>query len=671
MQLFPEKLIKIWNGWEVRVLVLGSLILQIILIILGSRRKFKASLKVRIPVWSAYLIADSVASIALGNLATSKADCDDKLSESGNALQAFWAPFLLLHLGGPDTITAYSLEDNELWLRHFLGLVLQTGVAFYVFLRSWSNNALTFIAIPMFITGIIKYGERTFVLRSSSADFKESRLSSTLLDLPQECINPASSYLVQAYFLLKSSAYLFANMVLDYYGPFDLSYPIMYSISAEDAFKLIEAELGLMYDVLYTKATIVYSRFGIFLRCISFVSSVSALIIFSTIIDIHAYPIADVSLTYALLVAAVFLEIYALILFLLSDWTKIWLIIKIKTSEYNPTSRKLFHLLSRVFSYFYSTTVIDSPKRWSRSMAQYSLISYCLKDKSAIRIVDFISRLVGIKYWYLTRQDVDANLQKMIFKQVQDKSKKFICNFGDYVDKSESLKELLDGRGDYALEELSILDKFQWSTTKLDFDHSLLLWHIATDLYYHDSKIVEGSLHREISKHLSYYMLYLLVFCPSMLPKEISFETKYKDTCKAITSTISKSKGLPDDQRSTGVASACNVLLQDYKKDEQGEGEEEGEGDMSVLHLGCRLAEELKSNNVKWKTISEVWIEMLTYAANRCAWKEHEQQLKNGGELLTHVSLLMAHLGLSEQYEMKMKMKPIQALPDREWKHLL
>ncbi|KAG5051701.1 hypothetical protein JHK87_003899 [Glycine soja] len=41
-------------------------------------------------------------------------------------LLAFWAPIFLIHLGGPDTITAYALEDNELWLRHFVGLLSQT-----------------------------------------------------------------------------------------------------------------------------------------------------------------------------------------------------------------------------------------------------------------------------------------------------------------------------------------------------------------------------------------------------------------------------------------------------------------------------------------------------------------------------------------------------------------
>ena len=51
--------------------------------------------------------------------------------------------------------------------------------------------------------------------------------------------------------------------------------------------------------------------------------------------------------------------------------------------------------------------------------------------------------------------------------------------------------------------------------------------------------------------------------------------------------------------------------------------------------------------------INEVWVEMVAYAAAHCPWKEHTHQLRRGGELLTHVSLLMLHLGLTEQYEYK------------------
>ncbi|XP_058192034.1 uncharacterized protein LOC131309409 [Rhododendron vialii] len=81
-------------------------------------------------------------------------------------MAAFWAPFLLVHLGGPDTITAFALEDNELWLRYLLGLFVQFGVPLNVFIRSWDGSPLIYLSIPIFVAGVVKYGERTWVLRS-------------------------------------------------------------------------------------------------------------------------------------------------------------------------------------------------------------------------------------------------------------------------------------------------------------------------------------------------------------------------------------------------------------------------------------------------------------------------------------------------------------------------
>ncbi|KAM0997012.1 hypothetical protein ACFX13_007009 [Malus domestica] len=71
---------------------------------------------------------------------------------NSHTIMALWAPFLLVHLGGPDTITAYALEDNELWLRHLLCLVVQVGVAFFIFLRYWTPSTYLFslLAIPIF-----------------------------------------------------------------------------------------------------------------------------------------------------------------------------------------------------------------------------------------------------------------------------------------------------------------------------------------------------------------------------------------------------------------------------------------------------------------------------------------------------------------------------------------
>ena len=132
------------------MLVLVSLTLQLSLLHLGSRRRYCVKTWLRVFLWFSYLGADSVATVALGVISNNQGcscDCNDSLLH--NDLAAFWAPFLLLHLGGQDTITAYAVQDNELWLRHLLGLLVQFSVALYIFLLSWKVNWLSFLTILM------------------------------------------------------------------------------------------------------------------------------------------------------------------------------------------------------------------------------------------------------------------------------------------------------------------------------------------------------------------------------------------------------------------------------------------------------------------------------------------------------------------------------------------
>ncbi|KAK1577227.1 hypothetical protein Q3G72_019953 [Acer saccharum] len=700
MEVFPEKILNMWNKCQVRVMILLSLFLQISLITFGSRRKFTARSWHRIVVWSAYLTADWVAAVALGNLAgNTQADSD---------LQIFWAPFLLLHLGGPDTITAYSLEDNELWRRHLLGLVIQVGVAFYVFLRSWGNSALTFIAIPIFITGIIKYSERTFVLRSSSAQrFKDSlhsnpdpgpnirRMQRTeergeskagsglpaevtteesgeseagccllamerLLFKPpdpkpatvleSESLETGASDLQVAYFLFKRFRYLFADLILGTRERIESCSQIENKQSAKDAFKLIAIELGFMYDLLYTKATIVYSPLGILFRVVSFIASVTALVLFSVIIDIHAYSSIDVSITYILLIGAVVLEVYAFCVLLFSDWTALWYASHKKTND-----------SSMCCATFPCHSTIANRKRWSRSIAQYSLVSSCLHKIQprwfGVQMLPWIGDLLE-KYQCLYWEDVDKDIEEIIFRQLIEKSNEI----KDDRFNIESCRILLAKRGDYVLEKrYGLHDQFCWSTTKVEFDHSLLLWHIATDLcYYTDLGDIHGGdvnkldLKCRNSKCLSDYMLYLLVFNPSMLPEGIG-EIRYRDTFAEALRFFQDEEfcGCCVVQREESIkkSEACKELLR--MKFDAAQEKIKGDRSQSLLFYGCRLAEQLKSLENKWNVISEVWVEMLTYASNKCRWKEHGQQLRKGGELLTHVRLLMVHLGLSEQYRIQ------------------
>lgn len=78
-----------------------------------------------------------------------------------------------------------------------------------------------------------------------------------------------------------------------------------------------------------------------------------------------------------------------------------------------------------------------------------------------------------------------------------------------------------------------------------------------------------------------------------------------------------------------------------------------GDRSKSVLFEGCRLAKSLQHLEIekKWELVSHVWVEMFCYAANKCRWNHHAQQLTRGGELITHVWLLSVHFGITEQFQ--------------------
>lgn len=677
MQLVPEKLRNLWNKWELRGMVLTSLLLQIILILTGDWRKYSSSNGIRIVLWLAYLSADSVATVSLGILSSKQEDKGNDSQDSNNiVLTALWAPFLLLHLGGPDSITAYSLEDNELWLRHLLSLVVQVGVAFYLFLTTWKSSAINFLAIPVFIAGIIKFGERTWILRSASNEhFRESMLpqpdpgpnyarymeeyktkkdegfkvesgiNQTAIEVPisgdnnvhnadHAVADPISDteILHKAHSFFKTFKRLCADLILSFHDILS-SQSFFQKRSSDNAFKVVALELGFMYDVFYTKASLVYSLLGVTLRCISFFSTLLAFLVFLIFPEKKSYSGVDVFISYVLLVGAIILEVYAMIIKLSSDWTMIWL------------SRRM----NMTFLYkFISTLPWTESKRWSNTIAQYNLVRFCLKDRPPkcviIQKVLFVDQLLE-RYRYKDSEDVSAELKKLIFEQLKEKSRA-ATNF-------RACKQLCARRGDSVLEKANCLDKLGW-TTEEEFDHSILLWHIATDLcYYYDLSTNMSSIpssNCEASTLLSNYMLYILVMCPFMLPNGIG-QIRLRDTCAEAIEFFKERKSIKD------AKGACSMLMKVCT--EVHPSQVKGDRSKSVLFEACVLAKNLQSleternwnNEKKWELMSHVWVEMLCYAANHCRWSNHAQQLRRGGELLTHVWLLMAHLGITEQFQ--------------------
>ncbi|KAL1368954.1 hypothetical protein HN51_023096 [Arachis hypogaea] len=650
MEIFPEHVRHLWNEWELRTLVLISLTWQVILIRHGSRRKHARCSFVSFLVWVTYLSADWLATVSLGTLANDQGDqCKQ---DSNHALQALWAPFLLLHLGGPDTITAYALEDNILWIRHLLGLLVQVSVAFYIYIRSWNTSALTFIAIPVFVSGIIKYAERTWVLRSASPEqLEESLLSAPAIqapDLDRSYGNPELEYVHRGYYLFPVLRRLYANLSLRF-AESQRTYKLMVKKEHVDdeekqsnyAFKLVEVQLGFLYDLLYTKATTIYTLPGLIFRFISVLSTLSALascVVFLNVHE-HEYSGVDISITYCLFIGAILLELYALVSLLFSDWTLNWLVNK---------QSSLQNFICRALS--------RCQKRWSGELAQHNLLNFCIK-KRVTRCLgnDFLFRIYFPMelYWQRTWEDVDTDLKQIIFILLKRNQREYGLKRFDY----NFLKDLLSYKGDHALR---FHGEIMWSV-EVEFGHSILIWHIATDICYHSTKAAEYQKKKwEASKRISNYMLYLLLMHPFMLPKWINRITHIRNTFREAIRILQREQLSVKD-----AASASKLLIQmntqSHRPLEQLRREKAGK---SLLHEGCRLALQLQNIYSPCDIICDVWLEMLTYAASQCDWGAHAQQLRRGGEFLTHVCLLMAELGLSKQFDIGRKESSVESQDD-------
>uniref|UniRef100_A0ACD5XT58 Uncharacterized protein n=1 Tax=Avena sativa TaxID=4498 RepID=A0ACD5XT58_AVESA len=159
-----------WEEWQLRILVLGSLFVQYVLFFSAPYRKHTIPSWFRSIIWLAYLGSDALAIYALATLFNRQARQDCNSGKENSILEVVWAPVLLMHLGGQDCITAYNIEDNELWRRHVLTAVCQVTVAIYVFCRSWpgGDKRLLQAAIVLFTPGILKCLEKPWALKSAS-----------------------------------------------------------------------------------------------------------------------------------------------------------------------------------------------------------------------------------------------------------------------------------------------------------------------------------------------------------------------------------------------------------------------------------------------------------------------------------------------------------------------
>ncbi|KAL3752787.1 hypothetical protein ACJRO7_000220 [Eucalyptus globulus] len=321
----------LWDKWNIRGLVVLSFTLQVFLILFAPLTKKTAN----------SIIFFLVAAFTIGLVSHNQGNSSTRIAEVDGALQAFWTSILLLHLGGPDTITAFSLEDSSLWGRHLLNLIFQVGASIYVFVQVFtSDKSLATPTMLVFLVAVIKNVERILALNLSSfprlresmisqldyalSNFSRKEWDEALNDLrdgyPEVEARLAESIVVRHAHNFFEIFKVFVGDLIFTCEQRKMSRRYFRQISTMDALRVISVELHFIYEVLHTKILVTCSKWGRIFRFIAFTSIVVAFILFNRFKKHQLFKL-DVKITYILLSGRIALDVIALYRLIFSDWT--------------------------------------------------------------------------------------------------------------------------------------------------------------------------------------------------------------------------------------------------------------------------------------------------------------------------------------------------------------
>nr|AHW98539.1 hypothetical protein [Oryza sativa f. spontanea] len=694
----------LWNAWATQILVLLSLTLQIVLLLLAGIRHRRSSALLTFFLWLAYLLADSTAIYSLGHLSLSSVTRDHKL-------MAFWAPFLLLHLGGPDNITAYALQDNQLWLRHLLILVVQVlGAGYVLYKRIIVSGVTTILLVAtllMFIVGLVKYCERTWALKQS--DF--SSIRSSVKELPGKQLRWYKGYLESGdsqnsneEFLLQRAHSLFhicirgiVDSVMDVdtdNAVGEITKTLIEELrgSKEDQqskqmWTVMEMELSLMYDILYTKAYVIHTLISYCIRALSPIFIATSFLLFHFSGSKGSQNGVDITLTYVLLGGAFVMETTSLLSTIGSSWALAFLCAtRWSWLQHAALCGKRWHRLRRaVLTFCRIITAItggflNRSRRWSNTIEQFNLLYFRasqIHDKD--QWSGWLAKKLGFEDSW---ESAGYSWTIKIPERVKERAEIMVSTIGDQINTMGLLRKKWGELGLHKTRYPELLDKLEIpehnsSWHGVDFHESIIIWHIATDLILADrenkSKNDQAVELEEAIRAVSNYLMFLLVTRPDMLPG-LPQNWLYQQTCKNLDEKCEERR----DQLISSGSRANKVIFRVLMKLLQGhttsttpiglkqtnelakillEEKVTGKFDASVPRL--TYAREVADIVLKWRhpekdvdpleVLHDLWTHFLIYAANRCNRESHASKLNTGGEFTTVVWLMVEHIYQAKQ----------------------
>ncbi|CAO2164098.1 unnamed protein product [Urochloa humidicola] len=669
-----------WEEWQLRILVLGSLAIQLYLAFIAPFRKLTGlNYLNRLLIWVSYLGGDALAIYALATLFNRQKrlqhDASSSVMNGSHDLEVLWAPILLMHLGGRMTISAYNMEDNELWLRHVGIAISQVTVTVYVFWTTWSPSAdkrLLVAAIVLFILGIVRCFEKPLALKRASfnnlvtyfvpasmteiSTNKEVELEKYIQDAKFCYVQSNNNQQDDSAPTLQEADNLFHTapnkLFVDYAYAYNDRLRKLKSwrlLDEESAFKMLREGLSKTFDLVYTKiwrhgneeswarsSSTFVDKLSVILMGITMTFPVASIVLFQ-ISHKEAYRGIDIKVTYILLYITYFSELISVPA-------------RLRISSFQR-SGSLFSQFSTIL-----LRLVRLPPFPFVKVQQHNLIGVLdVKRNSFVASIAECGECCDCQdllqqRWFGRNQ---------LFRNGEDITRLIITHAEDAwinrIEDVESYWNLCDSRGHWTLErnqcqEMGIL----WDSLEKPFDQSVVLWHLATDLCFHCMGASVDPEPASWCTFISNYMMYLLCANTEMLLPG-SRTSLFKEACKQLNAILNGE----DDEHLTLIE---KVIIK-AEKSEKG-----------YLHDSWVLAQGLMQQpggaddvdgNKMWKVIKGVWVEMLCFSAARCRGYLHAKSLAYGGELLTYVALLMSNAGLETFAERQQRMKLRLSKKDR------
>ncbi|RLM69218.1 hypothetical protein C2845_PM17G03690 [Panicum miliaceum] len=642
MMIDVQSAILWWEEWQLRILVLGSLGIQWFLLLAAPMRKYVVWWWFRKCIWLAYYSSDALAIYALATLFNRHARVgrggggynDASASASpvrATSLEVLWAPLLLVHLGGRDEITAYDIQDNELWTRHTVTVVSQVTVALYAFYKSWPGAAdrrLLLSAIMLFISGVINFCE--WALKNASMNrlvavssimrghrrrrvacwerwFRETDHSYKDDEAENGRRRPSLTSMDQVQVIL-SDISLLATVGND---------KKRHCLEPLDPGVEMSPWLRRAFEIIYTRANVIHApayEACDFLLVPSLY--IAAIALFATGRK-QGYSATDVKLTYVFMVFTAVLD--ALGVFISKG------VYKLMSKTPTPALCMTLHECSLIGTVARGTGCL-------------------LKRAICLGYEDYSSgnrfRSAGVAEFViakLVRPGRVEGLDLASYRSLTD---------SNWILGDELLNLVRNSTG---------MEMVRKSLCQSPFDESVLPWHIATDICFFDYVILTSSPSRPVLSRresrtmvISNYMGYLLKFRPEMLmtgsrPQlftltmedlEKLFEEKKMDKC-TVTRLIDRRKVL--------------LEIMSCVKEE----------DHPLIHDAYKLARELMMlpDEQRWKLMQRVWMGMLCYSGSMCRGYLHAKSLGAGGEFLSYIWIVITLMGAKTLAD-KLQMPP-------------